>query len=148
MTTDRIATQAPEEVAARLSVVLGQLIRVLRRQTPVTIGPGSLAALATLHRCGPLRLGDLALREGVAPPTLTRMVAVLEEGGHLTRRPDPDDRRAVQVSITAAGSELVESALGARAVVLQARLAALPDDARQALVRALPALEALADDAL
>lgn len=134
------------EAAERLSAVVGRLIRLLRRRVPTEVGPGSLAALATLARSGPLRLGDLAAREGVAPPTLTRMVAVLEDAGYVVRRPDAQDRRAVLVSVTPAGAAVVDDAVAARAVVLLRRLEALPPDDVLALVAALPALEALADD--
>jgi len=139
---------ADDEAAAhRLSVVLGQLIRLLRREAPVEVGPGSLAALATLVRHGPMRLGDLAAREGVSPPTLTRMVGALEEAGHVVREQDGADRRAVQVRVTPAGAAVVAEAVAARAAALRARLAALGDADRQALARALPALEVLAEDA-
>jgi DNA-binding MarR family transcriptional regulator len=128
-------------------MVIGQLIRLLRSQAPSAVGPGSLAALATLARHGPMRLGDLAAREGVAPPTLTRMIAVLEDAGFVQRRTDQADRRAVQVSVTDSGVRVVAEALDARAVVLQARLAALPEPDRTAILAALPALEALVDEA-
>jgi DNA-binding MarR family transcriptional regulator len=137
---------AADDVADRLAAVLGRLVRLLRRQVPVEIGPGSLAALGTLSRCGPMRLGDLAAREGVAPPTLTRMVATLEEAGYIVRRADPHDRRAVQVSITAEGLRTVVESRASRAAALIARMAALPDADRAALRAALPALEALSDD--
>ena len=134
------------DVAGRLSTVLGLLIRLLRRQAPAEVGPGSLAALATLVRSGPMRQGDLAAREGVAPPTLTRMVAALEESGYVVRRSDDQDRRAVLVSVTEDGARVVRAARAARAVVLRDRLERLAPGQAQALLAALPALEALADD--
>src|SRR5689334_2165656 len=137
---------ADDDVAAQLSDVLGRLLRLVRRRAPADVGPGSLAALVTLVRSGPMRLGDLAAREGVAPPTLTRMVAVLEEGGLVDRRPDEKDRRAVLVSVTPDGARVVEDTLAARAEVLRSRLAALPAEHVDALVAALPALAALSDD--
>jgi DNA-binding MarR family transcriptional regulator len=133
-----------EDGAVRLAAAIGQLIRLLRRQAPAEVGPGSLAVLATLCRYGPLRLGELAAREGVAPPTLTRMVGALAEAGYVTRRPDDDDRRAARVSVTPAGARVVAGAQAARAAVLRSRLAALPADDARALRMALPALEALA----
>jgi len=135
-----------EHVGARLAVTLGQLIRVLRRHAPTEIGPGSLAALATLTRGGPVRLGELALREGVSPPTLTRIVAALEAGGYVVREPDPSDRRAARVAATDAGARLVRQAMAERAAALAGRLAGLPGDQLAALAAALPALEALTAD--
>ncbi|HEX2809421.1 MAG TPA: MarR family transcriptional regulator [Kineosporiaceae bacterium] len=135
-----------DAVGARLSMVVGQLVRVLRRHAPTDIGPGSLAALATVWRQGPMRLGELAAREGVAPPTLTRIVAALEDAGYVTREPDPSDRRAVRVAITDAGTQLVIQVMAGRADALACRLERLPADQQTTLAAALPALEALARD--
>jgi len=142
---------AQQDPGARLYVAMGRLIRVLRREgvpgldTPQP-GPGSFSALVTLVRSGPMRLGDLAAREAVAPPTLSRIVAALEDGGYVVRHPDPDDRRAVQVAATASGQGLVNGVGEARVAALSSRLAALPEPDRAALLAALPALEALAAD--
>jgi DNA-binding MarR family transcriptional regulator len=135
-----------EQIGARLSAVLGQLIRALRRNAPADVGPGSLAALATLTRSGPVRLGELAGLEGVSPPTLTRIVAALESSGYVVRESDPTDRRAARVTATAAGARLVRQVLAARAATLTGRLGELPVDQVEALAAALPALEALAAD--
>src|SRR5450755_3664613 len=139
MTDHNDAPDDQEAAGARLSLVVGQLLRVLRRTAPTDIGPGSLAALASLWRLGPMRLGELAAREGVAPPTLTRIVAALEECGYVVRVPDPADRRAVRVTITPGGIDFVASVTAGRAGVLAGRLRQLPADQQAALVAALPA---------
>lgn len=138
-----VATGA-DDLAEELSTVLGQLVRLIRREAPISVGPGSFSALATLERCGPMRLGDLAAREGVAPPTLTRMIANLERDGYVLRRPDPRDRRAIRVSLTDRGRELVATVLAVRADVLQTRMEGLTDEARRALAGAVPVLQAIA----
>ena len=135
-----------DDAAGRLSMALGRLIRVLRRGSPSGLGPGSLSALATVVRGGPMRLGDLAAREGVAPPTLTRIVVSLEEGGYVTRTPDPDDRRATRVEATQTAAELITGTGSIRAGVLRDRMAALSADDLAALLRAVPVIEALAAD--
>lgn len=140
------AVRLDDDAAVRLDVLLGRLVRTLRKDGTAGLGPGSLSALVTLVRSGPMRLGDLAAKEGVAPPTLTRIVAVLEEGGHVGRTPDPDDRRAVVVAATPSGVELVTGVRSARAAALRDRIAGLSDAHRAALVAALPALEALVGD--
>jgi MarR family transcriptional regulator, organic hydroperoxide resistance regulator len=50
-----------------------------------------------------LRIGELALAAGVAPPTATRMLDALERDGVVKRESSPDDRRAVEVRLTAKG---------------------------------------------
>src|SRR5271163_2863633 len=77
----------------RLRVALARLSRRLRRHELAGLTPTQLAALSTVERSGPLRLGDLAAAERIAPSTLTRLVTVLEDAGYVTRRPDPADAR-------------------------------------------------------
>src|SRR4051794_31769647 len=132
------SAQRSDDVAAELSALLGQLVRLLRRNAPADVGPGSLAAMATLYRSGSLRLGDLAAREGLAPPTLTRMVAAMESAGYVLRSPDPMDRRAVQVALTPAGARMVQQVLATRAAVLRDRLRGLPEQDLRALTEAVP----------
>ena len=134
----------PADAAARLSVAIGRLVRVLRRGAPDGIGPGSVSALATLVREGPMRLGDLAVRENVSPPTLTRIVAGLGAAGYVQRTPDPEDRRAVRVAATGLGEGLVQGIGSARLAVLAERISRLTDQDRRVLLDALPVLEALA----
>jgi DNA-binding MarR family transcriptional regulator len=133
----------PDE-ATRLYVSLGRVTRALRRAASGSpVGHGALSALATLVGSGPMRLGELALIEGVSPPSMTRIVATLEAQGHLRRTSDPADGRAFLVEATASGKRLVATGREARITSLSQRLAALPDDDRQRLLAALPALEAL-----
>src|ERR1700745_3933060 len=93
-------TEAGEIDVTRLRVAIARLSRRLRRHELAGLTPTQLAALSTVERSGPLRLGDLAAAEGIAPSTLTRLVAVLEEAGYVTRRPDPSDARASTIAIT------------------------------------------------
>jgi DNA-binding MarR family transcriptional regulator len=67
---------------------------------PHGLHPGQDALLMALWREGGLRQSDLALRLGVEPPTITRMVQRLERGGLIDRRPDPDDARAMRLHAT------------------------------------------------
>ena len=84
----------------RLRVALARVSRRMRRHELAGLTPTQLAALSTVERAGPLRLGDLAAAEGIAPTTLTRMVAVLEELGYVRRDADPKDARASTLAIT------------------------------------------------
>src|SRR4051794_39474520 len=70
------------------------------------VAPSHARALGVLDRLGPLRLSDLAERLRIAPRSTTEVVDGLEERGLVQRRPDPDDRRATYVSLTAAGQQV------------------------------------------
>jgi DNA-binding MarR family transcriptional regulator len=129
----------------RLRVALARLSRRLRRHELAGLTPTQLAALSTVEQAGPLRLGDLAAAEGIAPSTLTRLVAVLEELGYVRRDADPKDARASTLAITVLGHETLERLRAENSALLAQRVMMLTPEQRTALAAALPALEALAD---
>jgi DNA-binding MarR family transcriptional regulator len=141
----RAAAAASEEDTARLYLVVGRLSRSLRRLGGGSeeLGHGAVSALTTLVRRGPLRLGDLAAKEGVAPPTLSRVMAALVDGGFVRREPDPNDGRAFLVTATEAGERIISGVSSTRLLALRRRLDRLPAEQWQAVLDALPALEAL-----
>src|SRR5215204_4573852 len=91
------------ETAGRLRIAVARLARTLRRQNVGSLGPTLDAALATVERDGPLTLGELAAAEQIAPPSVTRIAAKLEDAGYVVRRFDGQDRRVCRVEITSAG---------------------------------------------
>src|ERR1700733_1983645 len=129
----------------RLRVALARLARRMRRHQLAGLTPTQLAALSTVERAGPLRLGDLAAAEGIAPSTLTRMVAVLEDLGYVRRDADPKDARASTLAITPKGHDTLEFLREDGTALLIEWLAMLTHEQRAALATALPALEALAE---
>jgi DNA-binding MarR family transcriptional regulator len=130
---------------ARLRVAIARLSRWLRRHDLAGLTPTQLSALATVDRLGPLRLGDLAAVEGIAPSTLTRLVTVLEERGYVERCPVPGDARASTLVIAQPGHEVLERIREQSTILLAGRLRTLTDEQRAALAAALPALERLAE---
>jgi DNA-binding MarR family transcriptional regulator len=135
------------ELSNRLQVSLARLSRMLRREMPSPLGQSSLSTLATLAAEGPLRVGDLAAREGVRPPTMTKIVGNLEEHRLVERLADPVDRRAGLIQLTPAGAEYVAGTRSARASQLAAHLAELTPAQRRTIAAALPVLEALSGGA-
>lgn len=144
MSAGQTAQVERDGVTMRLPSVLARLSRALRRAEPSELGPGSVAALGTVCREGPIRPGDLALREGVTPSTMTRIVALLENNGYLAREGDPADRRAYLVRITEDGKAFLTRLAGVRSKALQAQLDLLSPEERAAIDAALPVLETLA----
>jgi DNA-binding MarR family transcriptional regulator len=128
----------------RLRVAIARLSRRLRRHELAGLTPTQLAALSTVERAGPLRLGDLAAAEGIAPSTLTRLVAVLEELGYVQRCADPKDARASTLAITPKGHETLERLRAEGTALLTQSLTLLGADQRSALAAAVPVLEQLA----
>ena len=135
------------ELAGRLRVAVGLLVRRLRqRDPPGHLSPAQLSALVTIEAAGPVRNGDLAARENVAAPTMTRMVGAMEEAGLVSRGPDPSDARGSLVSLAPGGAAALRALRRERNNILIEKLAALPPEQRAALEAALPALEALRDE--
>lgn len=136
--TDRAA------IAGRLAVAVG---RINRRIRPAADGlsHGLLSALSTVVRIGPLRPGDLARIEVVAAPTITRVVADLENRGLIARAADPADGRSFLLTATPAGAEAVLRARSERAERVAALLAGRTDAELDLIAAALDALEATAE---
>ena len=129
--------------AAHLRVTVTRLARLLRRQGDTGLSPSQLSALTSVERHGPLTLGALADHERVAPPSVTKVVAKLEERGLVARRVDDADRRVVHVSTTEAGRVLLGEVRQRKDVWLAARLADLDDDQRTRLIAAFDVLDEL-----
>jgi len=129
----------------RLRVAVLRLSRQMRRHELAGLTPTQLAALATVERAGPLRLGDLAAAEGIAPSTLTRLVTSLEESGYVQRCADPSDARAATLAITEGGHKVLEKIRDEGTVVLTQSLTHLTGEQLSVLAAALPVLEQLAE---
>jgi DNA-binding MarR family transcriptional regulator len=138
----------PDEQVTELLIALSRTRRWLSRLTADQanhVGSTGVSALAEVVRSGPLRLGDLAVRERVTPATLSRVVAGLVEHGYLERTADPDDARAGLLTATPAGEQLLRDSRARRSAELAARLRRLSDDERAAVLSAAPALRKLVD---
>jgi DNA-binding MarR family transcriptional regulator len=140
-------TGSPDRSAAlRLTNSVGRMVRMLRRSYIGPLGASATSALATVVREGPIRLGDLADREGVTPATLSRVVTVLEREGYVDRRTDPTDRRSAFLAATPSGTDTLEQVATARAALLAERIATLSEPERAALAAGLDVIERLVAD--
>ena len=87
---------------------------------------------------------ELSEAERVQPPTMTKIVAKLEERGLVGRTPHPTDGRQVLLAPTTEGQEVVESYQKARDEWLSSKLADLAPEERDTVARAASILERLA----
>jgi DNA-binding MarR family transcriptional regulator len=145
LAVDAADTDGPVVDVTRLRVALARLSRRLRRHELAGLTPTQLAALATVGHSGPMRLGDLAAAEGIAPSTLTRLVTALEDSGYVRRCADPSDARASTLAITAHGQDALERIRTESTLALAASMQLLAPGQRAALAEALPVLEQLAE---
>src|SRR3954454_21747413 len=82
------------DVAGHLRLVVARSARRLRQEAGADLSPSMISALASIDRLGPLTPRDLAGHERVQRPTITRVLARLEELGWVHRAPDSADRRS------------------------------------------------------
>ncbi|MDB5671579.1 MAG: MarR family transcriptional regulator [Alphaproteobacteria bacterium] len=130
------------DIATRLHSASIRLLRTLRREDKQTdLSAPRLSALSVIVFAGPLSLGELAETEQVRPPTMSRIVDALVDGGLVTREIRPDDRRSVRIAATEAGVTLMEAGRDRRVRVLAGRLQSLADSEIRALGRGLELLE-------
>jgi DNA-binding MarR family transcriptional regulator len=128
---------------ARLRLAIGRLNRRIRVDAAAVLPPLQTSVLVTLEEHEPLRLSELARREAVTPPTMSRVLAALDDAGLLVRTPDPQDARSALVELSAEGRAMIERLRTERTAVLAERLERLAPEHREALAAAVPALEAL-----
>jgi DNA-binding MarR family transcriptional regulator len=130
--------------AARLRVAVLRLSRRLRKHDLAGLTPSQLSTLSSVGVLGPVRLGDLAAVERIAPSTLTRLINVLEDRGYVRRDAAPADARAYLVSVTDEGRRVLMRIKQEATNLLTDILLTLPPEQQAALASALPALEQLA----
>jgi DNA-binding MarR family transcriptional regulator len=100
----------------------------------------TLSVLHTLSRKGPLRLTELTATEQLGQPALTSLVAKLERDGLVTRRADPRDGRAVLLSLTPEGREVVRARHENRVLRLSRLVDGLTNQEREALAGSVQVL--------
>ena len=133
------------DLSHALAIAIGRVNRRMRSTEGQALGHGHLSTLGTLSKNKPLRLGELALREVVSAPSMTRTVSDLERRGLVRRLPDPDDRRSVLVELTEQGEQTVFEARSHRAELLATMLEDLSESDVTKLREALPLLERMSE---
>src|SRR3954452_13188913 len=144
MTTATRATIS--ELASHLRPALLRLTRIVRNQRfDMSVTLTQLSAMATLQKRGPMSAGELANYERVQPPSMTKVLANLEERELVRRDVHPTDRRQAIIAITPAGVALLDSERRSRDAWLTKRLGTLSAEERALLQRVVPILDKLAE---
>jgi DNA-binding MarR family transcriptional regulator len=134
-----------DELAASVRLSVTRLGRILRQQDGGDLTPSTTSALAMVNRHGPLSLGELAAREHVAAPTVTRIVDKLQRAGLVSRRASEQDGRVAYVEVTDEGRARMAEVRSRRTRWLVARIETLSEDDLEVLGRAVPILERLVE---
>jgi DNA-binding MarR family transcriptional regulator len=139
-----VPSDAFVEVANRLNSAAIHLLRRISRDDGADGVTGArLSALSVLVFGGAQSLSQLARREGVAAPTMSRIVDGLVRDGFVERTTIEDDRRQSRIVVTEDGRRMLERGRARRIRTLAAELETLDADQLRVLERALDLLEAL-----
>jgi DNA-binding MarR family transcriptional regulator len=122
---------------------LTRLIRIQRVDTSVTLT--QLSVLAAIEKNGAMSPGEIAAYERVQPPSMTKVLASLEERGLVIRTVHPADRRQAVIDLSEAGIALIDSEGRSRDLWFTRQLAQLSDGERLILCKALPVFDKLAE---
>lgn len=141
------AQERPELDCSSLSVVVRvlYLAKVLRRDTEQALAALDLKlweydVLSILRRQGPpfqLAASELARESMLTSGAMTTRVDRLLARGLVSRQPDANDRRGINVCLTGKGLQMVDTAIGARLTAAQQQLRALGEDERRLVAEAL-----------
>ena len=141
-------TELSEDDRAAVNSLRSAVMRLSRRlrhqRVDESLSPAEMSVLGTLARCGSATPGELARKEHVQPPSMTRIVAMLEAKGLVRRDPHPDDRRQVVVRQTEQAEAMLYESRRKRNAWLAQLTERLTDEERAVLRAAAPVLEKLA----
>jgi DNA-binding MarR family transcriptional regulator len=133
------------QLADQLRAAIARLNRRLRQTRPMgELTQNQISVLASLELAGALTPRELAEAERVQPPTMTKVLARLEERGLVQRAPHPTDGRQVLLSATQAGRAVLVEQRRIKAEWLTARLGQLSQQDRDVLAAATEILDRLA----
>jgi DNA-binding MarR family transcriptional regulator len=134
-------------LANRLRPVLLKLNRELRREIhSLGVTGGQVSLLVQIEHAPGIGVRELAARERMSVPGMSKFVARLEEAGLIERREVGGDKRRVGLHVTAAGLRVLRSVKSKRTAWLASRLRTLDDEQLEALDAAVEPLALLLEE--
>jgi len=145
-TSDEVVPGSPEHLASTALPLLRAFATIADESLTAVMPSMTLQqfrALTVLCEHGPQSAASLAAALGIAPSTLSRLANRLVRDGIADRVVDPDDRRAVVLSVTRRGARIAERVKAWRLGELSRHFAELPRGDRSETARALALAGAL-----
>lgn len=130
-------------LAADLLSVVARLNRLANQRVRLPLPFAQARLLSTIEDQGMARISDLAALDHCSQPTMTTQVRRLEDAGLVSRSIDPDDARAVLISITPAGVATLAQVRADRGGAVDPLLEQLDGADRQTLISAIGILRGL-----
>ncbi|MFI6347903.1 MarR family winged helix-turn-helix transcriptional regulator [Streptomyces sp. NPDC050560] len=133
-----------DAVNALRSAVMRLSRRLKHQRVDESLSPTEMSVLGTLSRFGSATPGELARKEHVQPPSMTRIVALLEAKGLVRLDAHPEDRRQKVVTQTERAEAMLDESRRKRNAWLAELVSGLDEDEWAKLRSAAPVLEKLA----
>ena len=134
-------------MADGLRPILLRVGRELRREArAVGVSPEQVALLVAIKYAPGIGIRELAARERVSPPAMTKHVDRLERDGLVDRTPSVDDRRRVGLTLTPDGHRVLRRVRSRRTAWLASRLRELDERELAAIEAAVGPLGKLAGE--
>lgn len=134
-------------IADALRPALLRISRELRREARAEgVSPEQVSLLVSIKYAPGIGVRELAARERVSPPAMTKHVDRLERDGLVTRTQSADDRRRVGLDLTDEGQRVLRRVRSRRTAWLASRIGELDADERAAIEAAVEPLLRLMPD--
>ena len=134
-------------LSADLLSVVARLNRLATQRVKLELPYAQARLLSSIEDQGAARISDLAAFDHCSQPTMTTQVRRLEEAALVSRVTDPADARAVLISITARGRQVLTRVRADRSAVVDPYLERLDPADRQSLSEAVEVMRAILADA-
>ncbi|MDT5150684.1 MAG: hypothetical protein QOI01_2417 [Mycobacterium sp.] len=141
------STATGTALAADLLSVVARLNRLATQRVKLELPFAQARLLSTIEDQGAARISDLAAFDHCSQPTMTTQVRRLEDADLVSRITDPADARAVLISITQKGRDVLDRVRTDRGAVVDPYLDRLEDGDRRALTDAVRVMRAILEDA-
>ncbi|WP_345469511.1 MarR family transcriptional regulator [Glutamicibacter ectropisis] len=138
MSAESLDTQT---VATDLALASGTMSRLLGQAAGQGRSVTAWRVLSSLERLGAQRVGDLAVEQRVAQPTMTGLIIRLENDQLVQRQSDPNDGRASLVSLTENGLQEIRGYRSRAINVLLSGIGDFSQEEQLALARVVPLLQ-------
>jgi DNA-binding MarR family transcriptional regulator len=130
-----------DELLGQFEAVLYRIARIMapshEQAQQGRLSPPQYLVMRLLEREGPMRVSDVAAQMGVKAPAASMMLNGMHEHDLIDREPDPDDRRATLVSVSAQGAEALREAEETRRVFMRQIASELDPEEWATVIRGL-----------
>ena len=135
-------------LAANLLSAVARLNRLATQRVKLELPYAQARLLSTIEDQGAARISDLAASDHCSQPTMTTQVRRLEDNQLVSRVTDPADARAVLISITERGRQVLARVRTDRGAIIDPYLERLEEDDRECLTDAVRVMRKILDDAV